>query len=202
MRTITPDTYIVYKFDELPEEVQAKVLEREWDWNVAWLDWWDVSLDFWVEKLAAYGFINAKVYFSGFSSQGDGACFDADVDLNVLTNHMFYEATTYKEARDWRAINLAVDRGLIYDASIYTTNHHYSHENCRRLTVNYLLLQDCQTTERFSNMLDDLDELRRDLCQEIYSSLRQEYDYLTSEEAIKESLIANEYEFNIEGDME
>ena len=40
----------------------------------------------------------------------------------------------------------------------------------------------------------------KDLCREIYNYLEEEYDYLTSSEAIAESLIANGVEFQV--DME
>jgi hypothetical protein len=41
--------------------------------------------------------------------------------------------------------------------------------------------------------------MRLDLSQEIYKSLESEYDYLTSDEIIAESLIINEYEFTEDG---
>lgn len=46
---------------------------------------------------------------------------------------------------------------------------------------------------------DLIEQFQKDLQEEFLSILRREYEYLTSEEAIRESLIANEVEFD--GDL-
>ena len=43
-------------------------------------DWHEELIEEWVEKLAGLGFADADIRFSGFSSQGDGANFKADVE--------------------------------------------------------------------------------------------------------------------------
>lgn len=49
---------------------------------------------------------------------------------------------------------------------------------------------------------EDLEiEFERALKEEYLSILRKEYEYLTSEEAIKETIAANEYEFDEEGNL-
>jgi hypothetical protein len=51
----------------------------------------------------------------------------------------------------------------------------------------------------------DAEELRRDLCRAIYKSLEEEYDYLTSDEAIAETAEtaeSNEYTFDEDGERE
>jgi hypothetical protein len=54
----------------------------------------------------------------------------------------------------------------------------------------------------FTNELHDeeLAEALRAFMKWIYRQLEREYDYLTSDEAIAESIIANEYEFTEEGE--
>lgn len=47
-------------------------------------DWAEYSREMWVEVLESVGFDNAEVFFSGFWSQGDGACFTADINLETL----------------------------------------------------------------------------------------------------------------------
>lgn len=42
-------------------------------------EWYDFIYDDWKETLENAGFINPEIHFSGFWSQGDGACFDAAV---------------------------------------------------------------------------------------------------------------------------
>jgi hypothetical protein len=47
----------------------------------------------------------------------------------------------------------------------------------------------------------ELTEALNGKLEEFLSQLREAYDYLTSEEAIKETIISNEYEFTINGDF-
>ena len=50
--------------------------------------------------------------------------------------------------------------------------------------------------------LDELrDEFKKDLEQDYLIMLRDNYEYLTSEEAIKETIIANEYNFTTDGNI-
>lgn len=68
-------TYL--KFNELLPDQKSKVLDSLRDINTDH-DWFDfVKADF-HEKLKKLGFYNIKSEFSGFWSQGDGACFTAN----------------------------------------------------------------------------------------------------------------------------
>jgi len=54
----------------------------------------------------------------------------------------------------------------------------------------------------FTDLLENLDaEFARALGEEYLSLLRQEYEYLTSEDAIVETIQANEYEFTKDGKL-
>lgn len=67
----------VYSYSELSETAKEKA--RNWYIeNCCDYEWYDFILEDWKEKLAEIGFTNAKIYFTGFWSQGDGACFDAE----------------------------------------------------------------------------------------------------------------------------
>ena len=48
---------------------------------------------------------------------------------------------------------------------------------------------------------DKAAELKQELQEEYLSALRKEFEYLTSEDAIKETIECNEYEFNKDGKM-
>ena len=73
---------------------------------------------------------------------------------------------------------------------------HYYHEMCTQINVENENSYEHYPSEEVEN---DLSELLRDYMQWIYLRLQSEFDYLTSEEAIKESLIANECQFNEDG---
>ena len=187
----------VYEFEELSEEVQDKVIERHRYMEVEYDDWYGCNLEYWRDKLNEIGFEDAKIYFSGFASQGDGAVFEADIDLDKVCSHLLYcDATTYKEARDLRAVALYSHYGLMRgcpDVVRCGASNFYSHEN----TATVSWLPDYNFVEDVMELIEDL---RRALCQEIYTSLEREYEYLTSDEYVKERLIEGDYEFTREGE--
>ncbi len=53
----------------------------------------------------------------------------------------------------------------------------------------------------FEYLENEIEDWRIEKCQEIYRALEEEYDYLTSEEQIEERLIANDYDFDEEGEI-
>ena len=79
----------VYKFDELSDEAKEKVLEKHRDINVDDSHWYEFTMEMWKEKLKEAGFDDAEIHFSGFWSQGDGACFDAKCDVACLDESVY-----------------------------------------------------------------------------------------------------------------
>src|SRR5438132_14187584 len=71
----------LYAFDELAPEVQKKVVERESSINVDDTFWYKPIIEDWTEALEHRGFEQVKILFSGFGSQGDGACFEARINM-------------------------------------------------------------------------------------------------------------------------
>lgn len=64
------------QFSELSAKGKAKAIDAHRDINTDH-DWFDFMIEDYENKLKKLGFHNIKIYFSGFSSQGDGACFTA-----------------------------------------------------------------------------------------------------------------------------
>ncbi len=164
-----------------------KVLEKCSDINTSH-DWYESTLEYWKEKLQKTGFENAEIHFSGFWSQGDGASFDADI--NAL-----------KLIRNKRLAKLANDTNSDINFSIKKNSHshHYSHERTRYIDHNET---GRQNIDQALEVIDkEIETLRLSLCREIYSDLEKEYEDLTSEDAIKETIEANEYTFEENGTM-
>ena len=64
------------------------------------------------------------------------------------------------------------------------------------------LLDDCNNEDEEEQVIEDFNhEFLHDLLEDYRIMLRKEYEYLTSEETIKETLIANEYEFTEDGEI-
>ena len=88
----------VYTFRELiaaSNNPDSDMTERDVQKARDWLsegatdhEWWDCLLDDWKQALEQIGFENANIHFSGFSSQGDGTSFTADVDLDKLVHFL------------------------------------------------------------------------------------------------------------------
>ena len=83
-----------------------------------------------------------------------------------------------------------------YSATIKHRGYYY-HSMCTDIEVRNEKLSMYYEPENS----DDIIELLRDFMNCIYSALQKEYDYLISDESIKETLISNEYEFTKEGDI-
>lgn len=183
MRTITEITE-VYKFDELPEEVKTKALALYRNINVEH-DWYDYTIEEFKTKLDSLGFINSKVYFTGFWSQGDGACFDAEIDYSVVLPARL--------------------KDIECEINIAKTNfaNHYCHEKTRYIEYSLYIDENKypNITKAFNKVMADLEAKRLELCSELYSQLNTEYNFLVSDEQIEETLIANDYEFTIDGEI-
>ena len=218
-------TIEVYRFDELEDEAKQRAIDNNRDWNVADFDWYEYTLDAWKQLLSSIGIEDAEIGFSGFSSQGDGGCIrNAWFDSNKLSAFM---ANIPKPCGSWSdesesalqsvlvhklgGINAIQGDSRLWDwisffnvldefaFSIRTVNHRYSHENCHRLELKGYTGRN-NVDSVVDDCADDLNELRRSLCQAIYSDLQEYYKYLTSDDAIAESLEANECEFDVYGE--
>jgi hypothetical protein len=201
MRTITTT---VYRVDELKPDVRQRVVNEHRLINLNH-DWYDAVYDDFtvIAEILGVSLNIGEPKFSGFSSQGDGASFTGTWSYNTqwhkqLTDHA--PADT-----DLHEIGAALEGiALDYDATAWvrldrTRFTHYVHEKTVTITES-----ECVTSGGDVAFLPvDAEEqilyqLRR-LMQWLYQQLQNEYDYLTSDEAIIETLTAHDYEFLADG---
>lgn len=186
----------VYSFEDLKtnEELKEKVLQKYYDINVDY-DWYD----FIYEDAKTIGDIMGikidNIYFSGFSSQGDGACFDG---------YYSYKKNSVKELIAYAPLDkelLRIATGLkdiqkkhFYNLSA-TIKHsgHYYNSGCTEINV--------QTDKTDYYDCYELEDLLRSFMDWIYTQLDKNYEFYTSEEAILETLEVNEYEFDSKGNI-
>lgn len=194
-------------------EPNQNLIERHRDINTHH-DWWDYVYDDFQTSMRQIGIEVDEMYFSGFWSQGDGACFDGAVS-------------------DWVKFLPAVDPDynnpvLIAHASAFfsfSCKHygHYYHERCVQYDADLPLPESSNDTsfaEEYSPYpVDDLrtaawlavltrydpalleTSLREAFTghmQNLYDLLESEYDYLTSDEAVWDSIVANDMHLNEE----
>lgn len=175
-------TYLT--FDELDESQKAKALDKYRDWNVEHGDnWFEFIIEDRTKILELLGFSNVNIEFSGFSSQGDGACFTGQFDMPKTTQELNKRIGLVKEYApqfnlyNFDMLQLAGPDDIIIE--IYKTGR-YSN-SC------YVSCDD-----------EQLKDFVKDFCNQMYKDLESEYNYLTSDEIVAESLIANEVEFDID----
>jgi hypothetical protein len=189
-------TINLYDFDELTKEQQDKAVENLRDINVDYDDWHRFILEDETEKLAKIGFADAEINYSGFWSQGDGASFTCKhVDLLPLAHKLSNNKSISK-------LEQALDAGDC-TASVDSIDSHYCHENTARF---YLEINNEDITDEQRALLEqfeaDAEALRKELSQDIYKVLRDAYEDATTDEAVIETIKANEYTFNENGKIE
>lgn len=199
MRTQTK-TYNIYNYKDLlqNEELKQIVLDKQAYINVDLTDWQDYIIEDWIEKLENIGFINPEINYTGFYSQGDGASFTCK-EINIQQVAQQLNIFTNRELNILKALQ---DNGYI-EAAIKRYNYHYSHE--KSIACEYYdgdMKADWKYLQTIVNkFFNNIDNFIIELSLSIYKDLQNEYEYLTSEQAILDTIEANDYEFYETGDL-
>lgn len=220
----TQRTITVYKFNELSENAKKTAIKKNRNWHVSDFYWYEHTLEEWKQLLNSIGIENAEIEFSGFGSQGDGACIrsasfrhtklaafmsnmpeacgswgdESESALQAVLVHKLGGISKIQgDSKLWEWISFfdVLDK---FAFNLQTVQHHYSHENCHRLELEGYTGRD-NVDNAIYDCADDLNELRRSICQAIYSDLREVYEYATSDSAVIEALVENECEFDVSG---
>jgi len=180
----------LYKFEELSKEAQAITIEKNYNINVDNDYWYEGIIDDWKEDLEKLGYFDPEIHFSGFWSQGDGAVFTAGVDI-----------PKYIEEHDLKMKRLAkfVEGNEEPEIAIERIDSGYSHKYTARTDYNLLIDLPKAVSKQLESLLEIIENERLELCDSIYRDLEKEYVGETSEEAIKETLVSNDYYFLAEG---
>lgn len=190
--TIIEKTYKIKTFDEFSADEQAEIIERHRYINVddgfsltEWNDIYSLSIE-------DAGFKNPKIYYDLSCCQGSGACFDSDdLDFNTLLKD--FEC----KHKQW-ILNLLNDKNYI---SIQVKQnhyaHHYTHSKTRYISSSYRGNNICNRLEKILyDIQKHIAKVYMNTCDDLYTNLQNDFDYLISDEAVKETLIVNDYCFN------
>lgn len=181
--------------------------------NVDFDDWHDGITGDFKDKMAAIGFEVSVVKFSGFWSQGDGASFEG----TIHDPQKFFEQTGFDSG--YPQLANIIKAGGFFSLSIHTFGH-YSHSNTM-LTSDFEY-DDWRTlvdptdkvreavAEKLQQLLDkelengeiedEFLEYMKGKADDLYRELQLEYDYLTSDEAVWEAVVANELDGELKDD--
>lgn len=193
----------VYYFNELDDDAKERAREwfREWAFDY---EWWEFTYDYCKEFLTAIGFDfapkAAEIYFSGFCSQGDGACFNnvswsaGDVKPDeALKEFVSTAQPSSKEAtRKSALIKAASFLAARYPKLNGYIEHagRYYHPHATSISTSYD--EDGDYEEEFA-------EFARNCMNWVYRCLEDEHDYLNSDESVDELIQINEYKFDEDG---
>lgn len=189
----------VYKYEELNEKAKEKA--RDWyrAGNFEW-EWWDFVEEDLKEIGDLMGIDIDKAYFSGFSSQGDGACFEGTYRAKKDIEKCIREYAPLDEKLHSIAAELDELAKYKLHATIKHSGHYY-HEYCTSIDVSEDLddTDEEMEQEAFSEVEGRLITALRDLMRWYYKQLEANWDYINSDENVADTIIANEYEFTIDG---
>ena len=182
----------VFLFDELSE---AKEKARDWyRYASAGDNFFSECVIEDAKQLARLIGINIEnIYFSGFSSQGDGACFTGTLAYEkgavaAVKKYAPTDTAWLNLAQQWQAAQAKT----FYKARGQVSHHgNYSHENSTHFDW-----YECNEEQA-----DELSEVARDIMRHIYTELAKEYDWYNDDAQIDEAILANGYEFTEEGDI-
>ena len=174
----------VYTFKELSEEAQEKAIEEMGEINV-WHDWHESTLEFAAEEWLGK-------YSIGFEPKS--VCFDLyrrEFYIDSKGIHIADQARFFRAISGHPGYTVPASEGTL---EAYFETVHFGGGSART----HLYVSDYRD-ETTKELPFDTDEFFQDLCRDLLSQLSKEYDYLTSREAIEETIEANEYEFYEDG---
>jgi hypothetical protein len=202
----------VYQFRELSDAAKEKA--RSWYRELgSHDDWWDAVYEDFERVCEVLGIrlkttfvrlfgggVRAKpcIWFSGFWSQGDGACFHGYLNhakgaASRIRDYAPTDAALHSIADRLQAIQRRNFYQLVAEAS---HRGRYYHE----YTMSIDVMRDSPTCQPPTVDAEEiLTEALRDLARWLFRQLQAEYDHLTSDEAVEEGIIVNEYTFTAAG---
>ena len=196
----------IFKYEELDDRAKDKA--KDWYRQFVFNDScdWEFLFDGAVQAAEILGIdIDTRrgsrehaIYFSGFWSQGDGACFEG--------SYRYAKGATKKireyAPQDKELHRIADELQDIQRRNFYklhaTMRHHgyYSHSGCMSVSVEH----EDDPYRDIGDAEDDITQLMRDFADWIYDQLENEYEYQCSDNVVEASIIDNEYEFDEYGD--
>lgn len=188
-------TYEVYKYDELPENVKAKVIDNYRDINVDH-EWWDY------DGKTGFSPKEIKKYHLEFDHADDlltykKLYFDCDRGwyIQFVDAEFKHDETARKflgiPKRLWERIQLTIN-----DTPGRGVNTRLEYE----LLDKNGFCMDGTTKQR--EILDRAVDRFSDKIEQALKDLRDSYEYLVSNEAVEEAILVNEYEFTLDGKID
>jgi hypothetical protein len=182
----------IYKFSELSKEVQEKVLDKMREINTDWDDWYQSDFEVFKEDLQKIG-VSCESF-----------CFD------LYDRNFYMVKPNIDDTRKFLLSALSDERKLLmefdedekkeFDELVDKLEDEYTfgiHEkDSSRYGNNFV-----EGLDEIGDILGiDYDEYLKDILKDFLKQLQESYDYLSSDEAVKDTIEANEYDFLEDGE--
>jgi hypothetical protein len=183
---------------------KTELIDKYRDINVDH-DWWVHVTEQFTEDMLDNGIEVERTYFSGFWSQGDGACFDGNFTgpegvKTFMDKH--FKSDEYPTIRRLLSLGGSVILNVRHSGRYYHENSIRSSLGMDKVSDFLYLPTDFHhhIAQTLDDMLDNEASDFEDDCvkhfqtymRELYKLLEAEYDHQTSDEAVWESIVANE----------
>lgn len=196
------------RFNALPARVRDEILDKHRNWNVDHIEWWDTVYEDFKHDMDAIGIEVERMYFSGFWSQGDGACFEG----RVFSWEDFLKSMGYQDP----ALTALAENSWVFGVA---HKGHYYHENCTSFSYDMASPSDYYYSELdefvehhspykteiqnaafltilqgydYDSLYTEFEEAFKRHMRALYNRLEAEYDHLTSDESVLAALDAND----------
>lgn len=204
-----------YTFDELSPEAKKNAIDSNRDYAESY-DWFDPIIEGFTEEMEEIGVTDIDCYFSGFYSQGDGACFTGKVN----DNKTFLKAIGI----NYTSVGLGNRAPRKFDAAlesiadnIYITierngsrgyHHNTIFANVEvdgdeeiQLDLGLGMIIDINLNDVCERIEPTITDWARENSKRLYKNLEKYHDELQSDESIANDLSLSGNEFDEEGNM-
>jgi len=188
----------MYQSNEELKQLKAELIEKYRSINVDY-DWWDCVYEDTKIEMETKGISVYDINFSGFYSQGDGACFIGRIDMvQFLKVHQLeqkYMAATFFAGQGelWATLDQGNSR-YYHEQTVSATLVADSYNNYEEDSTRYQVYETMQKVldDEWKDLEDEVNDICRGYMQDLYRKLRDEHDHLTSDEAVWETIEINE----------
>lgn len=189
------------RFNALSERDRDAILDKHRDWNVDH-EWWEFQYGMFKEAMMNRGFYVHDIRFSGFSSQGDGASFSGHVHhFSVFWGAHGITLPLVQEMLDQGRTNTlslrcVTERSMYVHSGAMTTQDGFYLDDPafdHPLERAAWEMKKVAAEQEWTDFVERSIVIFREHADQLYHDLETEYDYLTSDEQILESLIANDH---------
>lgn len=182
-------TYKVFTFDELTDEQKQKAIQKLSDINIDDDYWFDID-EYFETEAQEHGFDVAPKKEWTFDLYRKEYDFGIFIDDKIKVLKWILSANKYKHKK---LILHLFENDFLYLSS---------DGDVSLSELGYILPRYKYINKVIDELYSDIDQAKSELEYGIFKKLQKQYDYYTSDESIIETIKANEYMFDENGDID